>query len=84
MRRSAKTVGVVSESGVEHLDQAALLGDEDAPVRGEAHDGRVGESAEDDGLLEARRHRGRCALSYRRRGAAGADEREPCDDNDNP
>ena len=38
---------------VEDLDQAALLGDEDPAVGGEANGGRVGQAAEDDRLLEA-------------------------------
>ena len=52
MRRSAKTVGVVSLEAVEDLDDAALLGDEDAPVGREAHGRRIRQTAEDDLLLE--------------------------------
>jgi hypothetical protein len=55
-------VGVDGRGGVreavEDLDQAALLGDEHAPVRREADDHRVDEPAERDLLLEAGRQRG--------------------------
>ena len=50
--------------GVEDLDDPALLGHEDAPVRGEADHGRVAQPAEDDRLLEA----GRRGRPGRRRG----------------
>ncbi len=49
----------------EELDQAALLGDQHAAVRKEAHDGRVRQAGEDGALGKARllvardRHRGR-------------------------
>jgi hypothetical protein len=44
---------------VENLDPAALLGDEDAPVRRELQIDRRAEPAEDDLLLEAGRQRDR-------------------------
>ena len=42
---------------VEDLHLTALLDHEDAPVRREAHRGRLGQSGQDDGLLEARGER---------------------------
>ena len=53
--------GQVGDDGVgvggqvrEELEQPALLGDEDAAVRKEAHDGRVRQAGEDGALGEAR------------------------------
>jgi hypothetical protein len=53
--------------GVEDLDDAALLGDEDPPVGGEADRGRVRQTAEHDRLLEAGGQGGR--PRRRRRGS---------------
>ena len=53
--RSAKTVGVVSAQGVEDLDHAALLRDEDPTIAGEPHHRRVGQAAENSRLLKPRR-----------------------------
>ena len=62
---------------VEDLDQAALLGDEDAPVRREADDHRVRKAGEDDLLLEARRQRGAaCRRNRREQAAKNRDEEQ--------
>ena len=75
--RSAKMLWRGVGQRVEHLDHAALLGDEDAPVVGEPDDRRVRQTAEDNRLLEPGRQGGRlCRRRHDRSQNAGSQHQQ--------